>query len=140
MNDRIGRLVSFIHRKAMSYHTKCLKGYGISSAEYPVLFQLNRKDGVTQDEIAVELGMDKGAITRILQSLLQKQMVERKKDGTDRRCNRIFLTALGRETKEPVRQAKDSWNNILTKNMTEQEKKELVRLLKRTIQNIQEDL
>ena len=47
MNDSIGKMISILQRKAQSYYTKFLKDYGISSAEYPVLFYLNGRDGVT---------------------------------------------------------------------------------------------
>lgn len=140
MNGSIGKLVSILHRKAQSYYTRCLKAYDISSAEYPILLFLNREDGITQEEIVSELGIDKAAVTRILQSLMEKGMVERKKDTRDRRCNRIFLTAYGKETKAPVNQAKADWNAILTRHMSEEEKRELVRLLSLAIQNIKEEL
>ncbi len=140
MNDSIGKMISILQRKAQSYYTKFLKDYGISSAEYPVLFYLNGRDGVTQDEIVTELSIDKGAVTRILQSLSDKQMIERKKDDFDHRCNRIFLTELGKETHKPVHQAKENWNTILTKHMSDKEEKELTRLLSLAIQNLKESL
>ena len=100
--------------------------------------ELHHHDG--QDEIVTELSIDKGAVTRILQSLSDKQMIERKKDDFDHRCNRIFLTELGKETHKPVHQAKENWNTILTKHMSDKEEKELTRLLSLAIQNLKESL
>lgn len=140
MGSSIGKMISILQRRAQAYYTRFLKDYGISSAEYPVLFFLNRVEGVTQDEIALDLAIDKGAVTRVLQSLGKKQMVIRKKDDFDRRCNRIFLTARGKKTSEPVRQAKENWNAVLTKHMSKEEQKEFVRLLSIAVQNLGEEL
>ena len=68
----IGKLVSVLHRRAQAFYTRYLKEYDISLAEYPVLFMLSTHDGVTQDEIAWDQGMDKAAVARVIKSLEAK--------------------------------------------------------------------
>ena len=85
MTRPIGRLISILHRRAQSHYTRALKEFGISSAEYPVLFLLQRREGLTQDEIAADLSIDKSAVTRIIQSLCEKQLITRRQDDADRR-------------------------------------------------------
>ena len=86
MQNNPGRLLSILYRKAQVYWTQSLKEYHITSAEYPILLRLYAREGVTQEEIVAELEMDKSAIARALQSLIDKGFVEKQKDEQDRRC------------------------------------------------------
>ena len=90
-NNRIGKLTAVIHRKSQSFYTKELKIYNITSSEYPVIFKLSCGDGITQDEIVNDLGIDKGAVARIIKSLIDKGFIEKNKDEVDKRCIEFFF-------------------------------------------------
>ena len=134
----IGKFVSVLHRRAQAFYTRYLKEYNISLAEYPVLFMLSAHDGVTQDEIAWDQGMDKAAVARVIKSLESKEMVTRRKDSSDRRCNYVFLTEKGRSTHEPISKAKAYWNSVITEGMTKEESDSLVKLLEVALDNVYE--
>ena len=136
-NNRIGKLTAVIHRKSQSFYTKELKIYNITSSEYPVIFKLSCGDGITQDEIVNDLGIDKGAVARIIKSLIDKGLIEKNKDEVDKRCNRVFLTEKG---KQAIKKSIEKWNGIVTKNMSDKEEKELKRLLLMAIENIKEEI
>lgn len=136
MQNNPGKLISILYRKAQMFWNQSLREYGISSAEYPVLIKLFQKDGVTQEEIANELDIDKSAITRVIRSLLDKGFIEKKKDEVDRRCNHIFLTEKGWASRKPINMVKKQWNEILMKNMEPTEKETLSGLLLKSVQNI----
>ena len=138
MTRPIGRLISILHRRAQSHYTRALKEFGISSAEYPVLFYLQREEGRTQDEIAAELSIDKSAVTRIVRSLCDKGLVTRSQDSEDRRCNRVWLTGRGHDTAGPIRQAKKEWSAILLDHISEEEQDILAGLLERMAANVEE--
>lgn len=132
----IGKLVSVLHRRAQAFYTRYLKEYDISLAEYLILFMLSTHDGVTQDEIAWDQGMDKAAVARVIKSLEAKGMVTRRKDSSDRRCNYVFLTEKGRSTHEPISKAKVYWNSVITEGMTKEESDSLARLLEAALDNV----
>lgn len=139
MQNNPGRLISILYRKAQVYWTQSLKEYQITSAEYPILLRLYAKEGVTQEEIVAELEMDKSAIARALQSLIDKGFVEKQKDEQDRRCNRIYLTDKGYGVRGTIEEAKQKWNEILMKNMTEEEQREMIRLLGQSVKNLKRE-
>lgn len=139
-NIRIGKLTAVIHRKSQSFYTKELKKYNITSSEYPVIFKLSSGDGITQDEIVNDLSIDKGAVTRIIKSLMAKELIEKNRDKVDKRCNRIFLTEKGRQAIVQIKKSIKKWNNIVTKNMSYEEEKEFKRLLSMAIKNIKEEV
>lgn len=137
MIENPGKLISILYRKSQIYWAAILKEHGISSAEYPILLLLNKKDGITQEEIASGLSIDKSAITRVIQSLLKKGFIEREKGCEDRRCNFIHLTPKGRSCKEPIEAGKKGWNDILMKEMSEDQRQLVVQLLEQMVHNIQ---
>lgn len=90
MKERNGRWISILYRRNQMYIMQALRKYGISSSEYPVLLMLYRGDGLTQEDIVSYLCLDKSAVARIVQSLEKKELIEKKKDEKDQRCNRVF--------------------------------------------------
>lgn len=138
MKEYSGKLISIFYRKSQIFWAQTLKAYDIASGEYPILIVLNRQDGITQDEIASELGIDKSAITRVVKSLLEKGFIERKKDLEDLRCNRIYLTEKGRESWEPIQKGREEWEAIMSKNLKKEETEEVIRILSQMVENIEE--
>lgn len=117
MNQNPGKMVSMLYRKTQMFWAQYLKEYDLTSAEYPVLISLHKHDGVTQEDISTELAIDKSGITRIIKSLLEKGMIEKSKDTSDLRCNRIYLTDQGRNSKSIIDQGIAKWNQIISTDM-----------------------
>ncbi|MBE5960863.1 MAG: MarR family transcriptional regulator [Lachnospiraceae bacterium] len=136
MKEYPGRLISILYRKGLSYWGQALKEHEISSAEYPILITLNKKDGITQEEIASQFDMDKSAITRVVRSLLDKGFIEREKDEDDRRCNRIYLTKKGHASKEPILKGMKELSQIATKDVDPDEMEVVSRVLSKMVENI----
>ena len=138
METNLGKYISIIYRKGQIYWGKCLKEQDIASAEYPILLILLQKEGITQEAIATELDLDKSAVARSVQSLLEKGFIERKKDDIDRRCNRIYLTEKGYKSKESLQETKAGWETILAKSFTREERAEAKVLLGKVVENIKQ--
>ena len=139
MQDYPGRLIAITHRKTQIYWNRELKPYGVSSSEIPVLLQLYREEGITQDEIAFRQALDKSAVTRILQSLIKKGFIEKQKDENDKRCNRIYLTKTGQALQTPIQAAREKLNALLLKQMDAKDRKEFMRLLTIAADSIQNE-
>lgn len=138
MKQYSGKLISILYRKSQMFWAQTLKDYDIASSEYPILIMLNKRDGITQDEIASKLGVDKSAVTRVVKSLLEKGFIERKKDLEDLRCNRIYLTEKGHKSWEPIQKGREEWDAIMSKNLKKEETKEVIRILSQMVENIEE--
>ncbi|WP_294405632.1 MarR family winged helix-turn-helix transcriptional regulator [uncultured Clostridium sp.] len=138
MQDYPGKLISILYRKSQIYWAQVLKEYDITCAEYPVLIVLQKKDGITQEYISSVLNIDKSAITRVIQSLLGKGFIEKKKDDEDKRCNRIYLTEKGQASKGSIDKERKEWNTILTKNISQEKLYEVLEILSQMADNISE--
>jgi len=71
-------------------------GIGISEPQARVLAFLYRQEGgLTQTQLALELGMEKAPLGRLLDRMEEGALVERRSDPADRRARMVFITDLG---------------------------------------------
>jgi DNA-binding MarR family transcriptional regulator/GNAT superfamily N-acetyltransferase len=68
-----------------------------SLSEARVLYELAHRDDLAAKEIGIDLGLDPGYLSRILQNLDEKGLITRKPLLSDRRQVRLGLTAKGRQ-------------------------------------------
>ena len=69
---------------------------GMSFTQWVVLMNLRRSEPISVGELARTLGHDQGALTRVVDALVQADKVERRRCATDRRSVEISLTDTGR--------------------------------------------
>lgn len=140
MREYPGKLISILYRKSQIFWSHYLKDHDITAAEYPVIIVLSRNNGITQEEIATELGADKSGITRVVKSLLEKGFIERKKDKEDLRCNRIYLTEKGYSGWEIIKMGMDKWNSIMSMDMVSGDVDEVVNGLLQMVDNVEKHM
>src|SRR6201991_796578 len=69
-----------------------------SLSEARVLYELAHRDDLAAKEIGIELGLDPGYLSRIVQNFDEQGLITRKPLTSDRRQIRLGLTAKGRQT------------------------------------------
>jgi MarR family transcriptional regulator for hemolysin len=73
------------------------KTRGTTGAQWIVLFRLLEQEGLSQVDLADVLELQPISLVRLLDRLVEHGLVERRADPRDRRANRLFLTASGRQ-------------------------------------------
>jgi MarR family transcriptional regulator for hemolysin len=76
--------------------------YGMTRAQWAVLFRLDRSEGLKQSELAEILDLQPISLTRLLDRLAESGLIERRADPNDRRANRLFLTPAARPLLEQL--------------------------------------
>ncbi|QCK87348.1 winged helix-turn-helix transcriptional regulator [Phreatobacter aquaticus] len=71
--------------------------YGLSRAEFVILYSLGIMDGVTASEIASSTAFPKNTLSRAVGLLGKRGLVGRGADATDRRAQPLHLTQAGRD-------------------------------------------
>ena len=89
----------------------------IRDREYIRLFNRYDAEGLSQEELASVLFLDKAVVTRSLTLLEQKGLVRREQDTHDRRVKRIFLTEYAKTQKEFFQGIIKSWVKYLASGM-----------------------
>src|ERR1700675_2381400 len=73
------------------------KTRGTTRAQWIVLFRVREQEGLSQVDLADVLELQPISLVRLLDRLVEHGLVERRSDPRDRRANRLFLTASGRQ-------------------------------------------
>jgi Transcriptional regulators len=133
------KLINMIFRCTQSYTNKVLKPYKLSSGTYPFLLALYTKDGINQSQISRELSVDKAMSARAVKQLISLGYILKQEDIRDSRACRLCLTETGKAIVPVVKEKLKEWNMILTKDMSEDERKIVLNLLGKVMENARDD-
>lgn len=95
--------------------------HGITTNIGYVLLHVDESRGTPATKIASLMGMESRSLTRTLNAMEARGMIERKTDPYDRRMIRIFLTAKGKEKKALAEQVVINFNQQLYRFLKEEE-------------------
>ncbi len=116
-----------ISRMYNSYATD----HDITVSNAYVLLNLSRTKGTPSTQIAPLLGMEPSSLTRVLKNLEEKKLILKKADKNDLRQVNVFLTKKGEEKKEVARRTVKKFNDIVRKNLSEEEIESFLKTLNR---------
>jgi DNA-binding MarR family transcriptional regulator len=93
---------------------KQLVPYGVTSSQFKVLIIVAQFSADTPVELCRHLSLDSGSMTRMLDRLEQKQLIQRTRSATDRRQVQLALTAEGKAITDRLPQiGADAMNELL---------------------------
>ncbi|MBB3259281.1 DNA-binding MarR family transcriptional regulator [Paraburkholderia bannensis] len=108
-----------------------LKDLDITGQQMGILLSLEQGVATTPFELSKLLGIDTGLMTRMLDKLETKGLLERSRDADDRRVVNLHLTAKGLETAEQIPEVAPQVLNARLRKFTKAEFAELNRLLRK---------
>ena len=91
----------------------------------------NGNEGMRQKDLANKLGIRSAAMSEAIDKLEDNGYIERKVDETDRRATLIFLTEKGEARANEVHDQREHRFDGIFGNLTEDEKKQLLSLLRK---------
>jgi DNA-binding MarR family transcriptional regulator len=94
------------------------KSRGTTRAQWIVLFRLRQQEGLSQVDLADVLELQPISLVRLLDRLVEHGLLERRHDPKDRRANRLFLTASGKQLVDDLDSLRDAIADDVTKNLT----------------------
>ena len=95
-NSEILFLISDVGRLLRTYSNQHAKAMGLTRAQWAVLLQLQRNEGLIQADLAGTLDLKPITLTRLIDRLCKNKLVERRPDPNDRRAKFLFLTPAAR--------------------------------------------
>jgi DNA-binding MarR family transcriptional regulator len=108
-----------------------LKDLDITGQQMGILFSLKQGVATTPFELSKLLGIDTGLMTRMLDKLETKGLLERSRNADDRRVVNLHLTAKGLETAAQIPEVAPHVLNARLRKFTQAEFAELDRLLRK---------
>lgn len=126
--------ISITYRCTMRFREKELADTGLAGCQTPYLTALSRRPGITQEELARELNVNKSSVTRQLAALEEQGYVRRESAPGDKRSMLVYLTDKASGVLDRIYSCYGEWNSYLTQDFTEEEQRELSRLMLRISQ------
>jgi DNA-binding MarR family transcriptional regulator len=135
MGESIGHqlvgLMSLMRREVESR----MAAHGLTDSQWKPLWLIKSGRADTSLEIARQLDMDAGAVTRMVDRVVAKGYVERVRSDSDRRVVHLRLTAAGEAAVAHVPHVLASVNNDFLQGFSEAEWKQLRKLIARMAAN-----
>ncbi len=126
MTTRLVR-VARLYRLAVD---EALGGLGLSDAlALPVVLLGRRPEGMRQNLLAYELGVEGPSLVRLLDRLMRDGLVERREDPTDRRAKIVTLTDQGQDFSRRASKALDAYRAQLLTGVADADIEAVRRLL-----------
>jgi len=133
-----GRYFGLIHRFAKRYFAAEMERLGLPTVAFPLMMRLLHRDGVSQEDLAEEVRVDKATIARHLRKLEEAGLITRVVDEEDRRIKRVQVTDRAHELAPRIRAVGRAWSERLLDNFTAEEEYAALGLLRRMAENARE--
>lgn len=131
-------LISNIRENANKFITNEMDNWGIKGlvpSHGDILSALLKCEKLTMKELAEKIGKDKSTVTALVDKLIKQGYVEKTKDIEDNRVVFVSLTEKGKELKPMFEAISQRLLSIAYKGMSQNEKEELIKNLKKIKNN-----
>lgn len=138
MNNKVRTLIKLtnnIYRCTQVYVDKRLEKFNLTTGSYPYLLVLNKKDGISQNDISRELNVDKSMSTRTVKKLIDLGYIKKQENKEDVRAYKIYLTDKGKDIIPEILEIIDLWIDILVEGSEEEEIKNSIEFLENALEN-----
>ncbi|NLW74036.1 MAG: MarR family transcriptional regulator [Clostridiales bacterium] len=125
------RKISIISRCAMMYRAEKLKDTGLGGVHLSYILALCRHPGMSQEQIARHIYINKSNVTRHLAQLEQKGFVERRQNEKDRREQLVYPTQKAYDVLPELTALIRDWNEYLTEGFSDEEMEQFNAMLDR---------
>ena len=113
--------------------------HDLSRSRWQVLWHLAQVEGLKQAELAERLDVAPISLGRQLDNLEQEGLVERRRDASDRRCFRIFLTEAAQPALRKLRELAEETRGEALAGFSHREIEQLLDLLSRIRSNLSDE-
>ena len=125
------RHLTEILRQGRRYRKNTLGPLGLNCSHSGCLVEIADHPGLSQDQLAQLLCLDKSTVARRVAALEEEGYVERLPSGRDKRVMELMATPKAQEVLPSIRQILLAWDEYLTEGMTPEECQTLEKLLER---------
>ncbi|KAA3602847.1 MAG: MarR family transcriptional regulator [Calditrichaeota bacterium] len=122
------------------FFIKMMKNSGndLTQEQWLILNRIRNQEGISQTELSDSVFNDRPNITRIVDSLIKRNFVTRRKDANDGRKFNVFLTKEGEIFVEKITKVVEKERERIYKGISENELEQLSNFLQKFEKNILE--
>ncbi len=138
ITDRIGSIIYVVGSlvRGLSSQTFSEKNFGITPEQYLILLLIIENEGVYQRQICEITLKDRANIARIVDILLQKDLIKKVSDSNGRRIYKITATEKGKELIKEIDPCDMKLREFITRGISEEE----LQITRKTLNKIKENV
>ena len=132
----LANLMARLFAKALA---EAIAPYGLAPAQFMVLSELWRADGLKARDLVRRLGVEQATMANTLNRMVRDGLVAREPDPRDSRASRIELTDKARALKKPAKAAVRAVNARAMSGLSRKEEDRFSDLIGRVISTLREE-
>jgi DNA-binding MarR family transcriptional regulator len=101
---------------------------------------LSKNRDLSMNELSRQMGLAKSTMTRIVNTMVRKGWIERKKEEGDKRRVSVCLTLDGKKMTENLNQSSKEYVQRILKNLPQEKIPEVVESLKWIIRSVEKEI
>lgn len=134
LKAHVGFWMRFVSNHVSYAFARKVQQTGVTVAEWVVLREMFGRDKATPSEIAGATGMTRGAASKLIDRLVEKNLVSRREREDDRRYQDIALTPAGAKLVPALAALADQNDHAFFSVLTAAERASLLVVLKKLVQ------
>lgn len=127
--DSLMRSITRTHRFSKRFYNEKLQEDGISGKQQTYIFQICRRPGIPQEQLARRIAVNKSNVTRQLAVLEQNGFILRQPSPDDKRNLLVYPTEKAEAVYPKVLQVMEEWNQLLLEDFSAEEKEQLLQMM-----------
>jgi DNA-binding MarR family transcriptional regulator len=129
LTSHLGFWLRYVSNHVSQAFARKLDSRDVTVAEWVLMRELHDLPDAAPSQIAEKLGMTRGAITKLADRLIDKQLLVRRPDPTDGRAQSLALTAKGRKLVPELAALADQNDAEFFDHLKASERESLIRVL-----------
>ena len=126
--------ITEITRISVQYRTDSFAPMGLKACHGSYLQEICGRPGISQEQLAESICINKSNVARQAAALEEGGFIERKTCGKDKRVMRLYPTQKTLDLLPQIDRIMDSWQEMLTQDLSEDEQVLLERMLGQLLQ------
>jgi len=133
LENNAGRLIWAAHRKSIQHATERLKDCDIDVGQFFFLRYILKHQGISQEEIAGHLYLDKTTVSKGVNQLVSRGYIQKKTNPKDKREKRLYVTEKAFGMEAEINTIFQEINAAMFNALSEKEMNQLTKILKKIV-------
>ncbi|MBX3439480.1 MAG: MarR family transcriptional regulator [Planctomycetaceae bacterium] len=129
LEDHTGYWLRYVSNHVSHAFSRKVEAEGVTVAEWVLLRQMFGAGAANPSQLATDVGMTRGAVSKLVERLYRKKLAERSASEGDRRFQTVELTAAGKRLVPVLARLADENDHEFFGHLRAEEKTKLVNLL-----------
>lgn len=138
INESLGFIIGITNKNLKHNLMAILTNYDLTTSQWAVLKLLSEEDNMTQVEIAKKFNTDKMTIGGVVDKLICKNLIERKRGITDRRKYYVYILPEGKSIVSKIEKYASKINKKALTGFSKNDVEQLKRYLDQINKNFEE--